>query len=104
KAGVKAGHMHLRHVHPLPNGLEQTFARYHRIVVAELNDQGLYGYGQFATLLRARYANPNIVSGTKTDGLTVKVSEIVDGVARHIESAALDATVGAATHSALARR
>ena len=29
---------------------------------------------------------PNIVSVTKTDGLTFKVSEIVAGVAQHIES------------------
>jgi len=102
-AGVKAGHLHIRHVHPLPNGLEETFARYHKIVVAELNDEGIYGFGQFTMMLRARYANPNIVSVTKTDGLTFKVSEIVGGVAKHIESTALEATVGTAQHSALAR-
>jgi 2-oxoglutarate/2-oxoacid ferredoxin oxidoreductase subunit alpha len=102
-AGVKAGHMHIRHVHPLPNGLEQTFARFHKIVVAELNDEGVYGFGQFTMMLRARYANPNIVSVTKTDGLTFKVSEIVGGVAKHIESTSLEANAGTATHSALAR-
>ena len=103
KSGVKAGHMHLRHVHPLPNGLEATFARFHKIVVAELNDEGVYGFGQFAMMLRARYANPNIVSVTKTDGLTFKVSEIVAGVAKHIESTDLAASVGAAAQSALAK-
>lgn len=102
-AGVKAGHMHLRHVHPLPNGLEETFARYHKIVVAELNDEGVYGYGQFAMMLRARYANPAIVSVTKTDGLTFKVSEIVAGVARHIESKSLEDNAGTARQSALAK-
>ena len=102
KAGVKAGHMHLRHIHPLPNGLEQTFARFHKIVVAELNDEGLYGFGQLAMMLRARYANPNIESVTKTDGLTFKISELVAGVAKHIESTALDATLGVARQSALA--
>ena len=51
----------------------------------------------------ARYAMPNIVSVTKTDGLTFKVSEIVSGVARHIESQALEASVGTARQSALAR-
>ena len=102
-AGVKAGHMHIRHVHPLPNGLETTFARYHKIVVAEINDEGLYGFGQFTMMLRARYANPNIVSVTKTDGLTFKVSEIVSGVAKHIESTSLEATLGTARQSALAR-
>ncbi len=102
-AGVKAGHMHLRHIHPTPNGLEQTFARYHKVVVAELNDEGIYGYGQLAMLLRARYAMPNIVSVTKTDGLTFKVSEIVGGVAKHIESQALEASAGTARQSALAK-
>jgi 2-oxoglutarate/2-oxoacid ferredoxin oxidoreductase subunit alpha len=102
-AGVRAGHMHLRHVHPLPNGLEHTFARFNRIVVAELNDEGVYGFGQFAMMLRARYANPAIVSVTKTDGLTFKVSEIVTGIARHLETAQLDATTGVAPQSALAK-
>lgn len=102
-AGVKAGHMHFRHLHPLPNGIEETFSRYHKIVVAEMNDEGIYGFGQLATLLRARYANPNIVSVCKTDGLTFKVGEIVAGVARHVESTALEATVGAVTASPLAR-
>ncbi len=103
KAGVKAGHMHLRHIHPLPNGLEETFARFHKVVVAELNDEGLYGFGQFAMMLRARYAMPSIVSITKTDGLTFKVSEIVAGIAKHIESTTLNESVGTASHSALAK-
>jgi 2-oxoglutarate ferredoxin oxidoreductase subunit alpha len=103
-AGVKAGHLHIRHVHPLPNGLEATFARYHKIVVAELNDEGVYGFGQFTSLLRARYAMPNIVSVCKTDGLTFKVSEIVAGIARHVESTELEASLGIARESALAKR
>jgi 2-oxoglutarate ferredoxin oxidoreductase subunit alpha len=103
KAGVKAGHLHIRHVHPLPNGLEEVFKRYHKVVVAEINDEGVYGFGQFTMMLRARYANPAIVSVTKTDGLTFKVSEIVAGVAKHIESKTLEANVGTSTHSALAK-
>jgi 2-oxoglutarate/2-oxoacid ferredoxin oxidoreductase subunit alpha len=102
RADVPAGHLHLRHVHPLPDGLEPLFARYRKIVVAELNDEGLYGFGQLTMMLRARYANPAIVSVTKTDGLTFKVSEIVAGVARHIVSASLDASLAASTKSALA--
>jgi hypothetical protein len=45
-----------------------------------MNDQGVYGYGQFATLLRARYCEPKIESFTKTDGLTFRVKEILEGV------------------------
>lgn len=102
-AGVTAAHLHLRHIHPLPNGLESIFKLFHRIVVIEINDEGLYGFGQLAMMLRARYANPAIVSVTKTDGLTFKVSEIVTGVDKHIVSATLKASLGAASHSALAK-
>ncbi|HEY0945294.1 MAG TPA: hypothetical protein VGD81_08495, partial [Opitutaceae bacterium] len=81
-AGNKVGHLHLRHLHPLPPELERVFARYRQIFVVEMNDEGLYGCGQLATLLRARYANPAIRSITKTDGLTFKIREIVEGVNR----------------------
>jgi 2-oxoglutarate/2-oxoacid ferredoxin oxidoreductase subunit alpha len=78
--GEKIGALHLRHVHPLPNGLEKIFAKYTRIVTVEMNDQGLYGFGQLATILRARYCEPKIQSITKTDGLTFRVKEILQGV------------------------
>jgi hypothetical protein len=81
----------LRHLHPLPNGLEKIFANFKRIVTVEMNDQGVYGYGQLGTILRARYCEPKIESFTKTDGLTFRVKEILEGVfkgksfaARHI--------------------
>jgi 2-oxoglutarate ferredoxin oxidoreductase subunit alpha len=81
-AGEKIGQLHLRHVHPLPPGLDEIFHGYRHICVVEMNDEGLYGHGQLATLLRARYANPAIRSIAKTDGLTFKVREIVDGIKR----------------------
>jgi 2-oxoglutarate/2-oxoacid ferredoxin oxidoreductase subunit alpha len=76
----KVGAIHLRHLHPLPNGLERIFEKFTRIVTVEMNDQGVYGYGQLATILRARYCEPKITSFTKTDGLTFRVKEILDGV------------------------
>jgi 2-oxoglutarate ferredoxin oxidoreductase subunit alpha len=78
--GEKIGAIHFRHLHPLPNGLEKIFARFKRIVVVEMNDLGIYGFGQFALVLRARYCEPKIESVTKTDGLTYRVKEILDGV------------------------
>ncbi len=78
--GENISAMHLRHLNPLPNGLEKIFARFKRVVVAEMNDEGLYGYGQLATILRARYCDPKIRSFTKTDGLTFRVKEILEGV------------------------
>jgi 2-oxoglutarate ferredoxin oxidoreductase subunit alpha len=80
--GRKVGHLHIRNLSPLPQGLESIFAKFRQIDVVEINDEGLYGYGQFATLLRSVHANPAIRSICKTDGLTFKVKEIVDGVAR----------------------
>jgi 2-oxoglutarate ferredoxin oxidoreductase subunit alpha len=80
--GVRAGQIHLRHLHPLPSGLDEIFRRYTHVQVVEMNDQGLYGFGQMASLLRARHALPSIRSITKTDGLTFRVSEIVAGVDR----------------------
>ena len=73
--------IHLRHLNPLPNGLEEIFENFDHIVVVEMNDEGLYGYGQLATLLRARYCNPAIRSVTKTDGLHFRIREILAGVA-----------------------
>ena len=79
-ANIKVGHMHLRHIHPFAPGIGEIFARYRHVLVVEINDEGLYGFGQLATLLRARFCNPAIESITKTDGLTFKVSEIVERV------------------------
>jgi len=98
-AGAKVGHMQLRHIHPLAPGLAETFARYKHIIVVEINDEGLYGYGQLTTLLRGCFCNPAIESITKTDGLTYKVSEIVERVAKKLGLA--DTTVGMRKQSVL---
>ncbi len=82
--GPKVGQLHLRHLSPLAPGLPEILRRYRKVVVCEINDQGLYGYGQLAMLLRAAYADPRIVSVCKTDGLTFKVREIVAGVQSHL--------------------
>ncbi len=75
--GHQVSSLHLRHLNPLPNGLDDIFSRFERVVVVEMNDEGMYGMGQLATILRARFCNPNILSLTKTDGLTFKVREII---------------------------
>ncbi len=99
-AGAKVGHMQMRHIHPLAPGLGDIFARYKHIIVVEINDEGLYGYGQLTTLLRGCFCNPAIESITKTDGLTYKVSEIVERVAKKLGLA--DTTVGMRKQSVLA--
>lgn len=80
--GGKLSSIHLRTLHPLPNGLDTIFKRFRRILVAELNDEGLYGFGQLATVLRARYCDPKIQSLTKTNGLSFLVKEIVQGISK----------------------
>ncbi len=78
--GRRVGHLQIRFINPLPNDLGEIFARFENILVVEMNDEGLYGYGQLATLLRARYCNPAIQSLNKTDGLTFKIKEIMLGI------------------------
>jgi 2-oxoglutarate ferredoxin oxidoreductase subunit alpha len=79
-AGNSVSAVHLRHICPLPDGLENIFAGFNEVVVVEMNDEGLYGYGQLAGILRARYCLPKIRGLNKTDGLTWRVREILDRV------------------------
>jgi 2-oxoglutarate/2-oxoacid ferredoxin oxidoreductase subunit alpha len=83
-AGVKAGQVHVRNLHPLPPDLGPIFRRYRKVIVIEMNDEGLYGYGQLATLLRACLALPAISSICKTDGLNFKVAEVVELVTQRL--------------------
>src|SRR5256884_5559936 len=76
-AGDSVSAIHLKHLNPLPPGLENIFSGFNHILVVEMNDEGLYGYGQLAGLLRARYCDPKIRGINKTDGLTFKVKEIL---------------------------
>jgi 2-oxoglutarate ferredoxin oxidoreductase subunit alpha len=80
-AGDSVSSINIRHLNPLPPGLENIFSGFNHILVVEINDQGIYNYGgQLATLLRARYAAANIRGINKTDGLTFKVKEILAAV------------------------
>jgi 2-oxoglutarate ferredoxin oxidoreductase subunit alpha len=77
-AGDSVSSLHITHLSPLPPGLENVFSGFNNILVVEMNDEGLYGYGQLGGLLRARYCDPKIRGITKTDGLTWKVRDILD--------------------------
>jgi 2-oxoglutarate ferredoxin oxidoreductase subunit alpha len=82
KEGQKVSSLDLRHIHPLPHGLDNIFGRFKKVAVAELNDRGLYGYGQLASLLRGALSVSNIRSITKTDGLSFMIREIIAGIER----------------------
>jgi len=77
-AGDSISALHIKYLHPLPPGFDNIFSGFNHIRVVEMNDGGLYGYGQLAGLLRARYCDPRILGINKTDGLTWKVKEILD--------------------------
>jgi 2-oxoglutarate/2-oxoacid ferredoxin oxidoreductase subunit alpha len=77
-AGDSVSSLNIRHINPLPDGLENIFSGFHHVLVVEVNDGGLYGYGQLASLLRARFCDPRICGINKTDGLTWKVKDILD--------------------------
>ena len=77
-AGDSVSSVHIRYLNPLPPGLENIFAGFNHVFVVEMNDEGLYGYGQLGGLLRARFCDPKIRGINKTDGLTWKVREILD--------------------------
>jgi 2-oxoglutarate ferredoxin oxidoreductase subunit alpha len=79
-AGDSMSALHIRYMNPLRPGIEEVFAGFKHVFVVEMNDQGLYGYGQLAALLRARFCDPKIRGINKTDGLTWKVREILEQV------------------------
>jgi 2-oxoglutarate ferredoxin oxidoreductase subunit alpha len=79
-AGDSVSSLHIKHLNPLPPGLENMFSGFNHVLVVEMNDEGLYGVGQLASLLRTRYCDPKIRGLNKTDGLTFKVKEIVERV------------------------
>jgi 2-oxoglutarate ferredoxin oxidoreductase subunit alpha len=70
--------LHIKYLNPLPPGLENIFSGFNLVRVVEMNDEGLYGYGQLAGVLRARYSDPKIRGINKTDGLTWKVKDILE--------------------------
>jgi 2-oxoglutarate ferredoxin oxidoreductase subunit alpha len=57
--------------------------------VVELNDEGLYGNGQLASLLRSRYCQTKIRGINKTDGLTFKVQEILNHLKAKLQTSAV---------------
>jgi 2-oxoglutarate/2-oxoacid ferredoxin oxidoreductase subunit alpha len=85
-SGDSVSAIHIKHISPLPPGLENIFAGFNHVFVVEMNDEGLYGYGQLAGLLRARYCDSKIQGINKTDGLTWKVRDILDRAKTNVTS------------------
>ncbi len=76
-AGHRVAQAHLRHLNPLPPGLEEALRRYRRVVVPEMN------LGQLALLLQGRYAVP-VVSVPKVTGMPFAVEELVERLTPYV--------------------
>lgn len=85
--GIAVSALQIRHLNPLPEGLDAVFAGFKHVLVVELNDEGIYGYGQLAGVLRGRFCDPRIQALNKTDGLTWKIREIAEGARRIVKNA-----------------
>ncbi len=75
--GQRVSHLHLKLLFPLSSAVGDMLAAFEEVKTVELNDQGVYGVGQFALYLRAVTGLSQIGSICKTDGLTFKVKEIL---------------------------
>jgi 2-oxoglutarate ferredoxin oxidoreductase subunit alpha len=71
KGGALVSRLHLRHVWPLPQGLDAIFAKFKAILVPEMN------MGQMARILRSEYPQQNFISYPKVQGQPFRTSEIV---------------------------
>jgi 2-oxoglutarate/2-oxoacid ferredoxin oxidoreductase subunit alpha len=71
--------IHLRHVWPLPKGLDAIFSNYKAILVPEMN------MGQMARILRSEYPQHNFVSYPKVQGLPFRTSELLEKVDKLLE-------------------
>ena len=78
--GVKVANIHLRHVWPLPKGLDEIFKRYKAVLVPELN------MGQMARILRSEYQGHQIISYPKVQGKPFNTNEILDRINRTLEN------------------
>ncbi len=71
--GVRAAHLHLRWLNPLPEGVESLLRRFDRVLVAELNG------GQLWRLLRSEFLVP-AERFSKVAGQPLRVAEVLDAL------------------------
>jgi 2-oxoglutarate ferredoxin oxidoreductase subunit alpha len=67
--GQRVGHVHLRHLNPLPRNLGEVLGRYRTVLVPEMN------MGQLVMVLRAKYL-VDAQSYNKIQGRPFKQAEI----------------------------
>jgi len=70
RKGLKVSRLHLRHIWPLPHGLDEIFGRFERVLVPEMNMM------QLCRLLRSELPKHDYVPYNKVTGQPFLVSEI----------------------------
>lgn len=73
RAGLDVGHIHIRHINPLPPNLGELLSKFDTILVPELNN------GQLATLLRDRL-NVQVEQLNKVTGQPLTVTEMRNAI------------------------
>jgi 2-oxoglutarate ferredoxin oxidoreductase subunit alpha len=79
REGHAVANIHLRHVWPLPYGLDEIFTRYKAILVPELN------LGQMVRLLRSEYPSRNFISYPKIQGRPFTTAELISRITTILE-------------------
>ena len=77
--GKAVGHVHLRHLNPLPPDLADVFGRFKKILVPELN------MGQLVKILRAEFL-VDAIGMNKVQGRPFKISELVTRIQRLLDA------------------
>ena len=75
--GFSISSIHLRHLNPFPNDLENLFSSFKKILAPELN------LGQLSTLLKAKYIK-EVIPYNKIQGKPFKVSELREEFVKHL--------------------
>lgn len=70
--GHKVGHVHFKHLNPMPKNTAEVFSKFKKIVVCELNS------GQLAFILKGRYTEFEFLQHNKIMGLPFSVTDLVD--------------------------
>jgi 2-oxoglutarate/2-oxoacid ferredoxin oxidoreductase subunit alpha len=73
------GHVHLRHLNPLPPDLPDILGRFKKVLVPELN------MGQLVKILRAEFL-VDAIGMNKVQGRPFKISEVVTRIQRLLDA------------------
>jgi 2-oxoglutarate/2-oxoacid ferredoxin oxidoreductase subunit alpha len=76
RKGLRAGHVHLRHLNPLPKDLGDVLRRYDKVIVPEMN------LGQLVRIVRSEFL-VDAIPLTKIQGLPFLTREIEQGIEHH---------------------